>query len=329
MSEYEKSHRSKGPIIAAAIAVVAILLAISLCLLLFQNPTSEQKPLGDGNAVSSTKNDLIALADKNADGDVRFNIGNMFPGDRETKHAYIGIKDGGVKALSFGVNTASETKEFSKVMGICVVANGTAIYDGLVKDMPASVRTEIGEDVTEVDYEISLYLDTSVGNEYQGASLALNFDWWVEDSDYVASAPDQGGDQSSDTTKKPTLTIDLTGEGDKCVPWCVGMCPWCAALPFAAVAAVALIVGAVVLTHKISKKQEARAAKKMQKNMQKMQKAEAVPVDEPSEKTNGEVGLAVLFGLLSIGSSFALNSVLKQTHKIKKNKPRNNTKKKK
>ncbi|MBQ9760684.1 MAG: hypothetical protein IJW16_04990 [Clostridia bacterium] len=320
---YDAPKRSRAPLITVSTIVMAILLVISLYLLAGRENPTGSSTIG-GSVIPSGPNELIS--DKNEDGDVRFVLGNMFPGDRETKKIVIGIEDKGVKALCFGINVAAESANFSEVMGITVVAGGETLYDGTVKNLPQILRLEFDGDVEEIEYEISFYLDTSVGNEYQRATLTLDFDWWVAHTDYVAPPVEDGTPPVEDETppEKPTITIDLTGGKDDCVPWCIGICPWCALLPLAAVAAIALIVALIflilLLARKKKKKEEERAHRRMMRDLAPPPPPPApAPVPAPKKSTGGGgYGWAILFGTLSIGSSAVLSSILKQTHKPKK-----------
>ena len=44
----------------------------------------------------------------------------------------------------------------------------------------------------ELYYEITAYLDTSVGNEYQNKDLIADFSWWVEETGNLEPSPKTG-----------------------------------------------------------------------------------------------------------------------------------------
>ena len=48
----------------------------------------------------------------------------------------------------------------------------------------------------ELYYEITAYLDTSVGNDYQNKDLIADFKWWVEETGNLDDSP-QTGDTSN------------------------------------------------------------------------------------------------------------------------------------
>ena len=64
--------------------------------------------------------------------------------------------------------------------------------------MPSSITHALNTEkstVSEANYEITAYLDTSVGNEYQNLSLIADFNWWVEETDNLE--PPKTGDKTN------------------------------------------------------------------------------------------------------------------------------------
>ena len=53
---------------------------------------------------------------------------------------------------------------------------------------------------SDITYEITAYLDTSVGNAYQNGGLSVNFRWWVEETDHLGTPAlgEKPGESSSD-----------------------------------------------------------------------------------------------------------------------------------
>ncbi len=321
MKDYRESERSRGPLLAVALVVVAILLAVSVFLLMDTEIRKEGARASSGNSITSAPTDLISLAEKNEGGDVRFQVSNMFPGDSASKHIYIGVKDKGVRAISFSATVTSQINRFSEAMGFAVEVNDVPLYDGKLSELPQFLRVEFGENPGKLDYKITFYLDTSVGNEVQGASMSLDFDWWIAPGDYVPyedKAPEPS--LPPEEPPKPELTIDLTD----CVPWCVGWCPWCPLLPLAVLALIGLLILLIVFLAGLFKKRERKEEKPPQPKPE-IAPPKPVPPPAPPKKPapqgGGGYAWAVLFGTLSIGSSMALSSILKQTHKVKKPKP--------
>ena len=73
------------------------------------------------------------------------------------------------------------------------------LYDGLMRDMPESLTHKLASKESTTDelyYEITAYLDTSVGNDYQSKDLIADFKWWVEETGNLDNFP-QTGDTSN------------------------------------------------------------------------------------------------------------------------------------
>lgn len=140
----------------------------------------------------------IALYKKNAQDNVPFLVTNMFPGDMETKNYHIQVSHRGTVLVRFRADIRPGYEKLAEVLKSRVVlrSTGEILYEGLLRDMPASldhVLTSEGNVTDELDYEITIYLETSVGNEYQNKELIADFKWWVVDSSNVSDEPDMDG----------------------------------------------------------------------------------------------------------------------------------------
>ena len=115
---------------------------------------------------------------------VRFNLGNMFPGDSETKIFRVKVKHSGTVKVHCEavVDTANTAAAEAMKVQVKIGQDGTEIYDGEMLDMPNNaVYTLSGYGTTELKYTIKAYIDTSVGNEFQNKSIKADFKWWLED----------------------------------------------------------------------------------------------------------------------------------------------------
>ena len=64
-----------------------------------------------------------------------------------------------------------------------------------MRDMPANMTHKLASANSTTDelyYEITAYLDTSVGNEYQNKDLIADFKWWVEETGNLDNPPKTG-----------------------------------------------------------------------------------------------------------------------------------------
>lgn len=82
---------------------------------------------------------------------------------------------------------------------VVLLTTGQTQYDGLMRDMPESLAYSLSTQeatVSELYYQITVYLDTSVGNEYQNKNLVADFLWWVQETGNLGPSP-QTGDRFS------------------------------------------------------------------------------------------------------------------------------------
>ena len=106
-----------------------------------------------------------------------FEVKNMFPGDEETKYylACVTFKDRAV--LKFQATVRDGYEKLAEVLKIRVeqISEDKLLYDGLMSGMPVLTDTELsgkGKTTVDVYYKITVYLETSVGNEYMKKELA-------------------------------------------------------------------------------------------------------------------------------------------------------------
>lgn len=139
----------------------------------------------------------LSLHNRNADDNTPFKVGNMFPGDSETKYYRIRVSHKGKVILRFHADVRPGYEKLAEVLCCRIVLpeSGEVLYDGLMRDMPESLNSALNTDkstTSEVYYEITAYLDTSVGNEYMNKDLIADFRWWVEETENLE--PPQTGD---------------------------------------------------------------------------------------------------------------------------------------
>ena len=76
-----------------------------------------------------------------------------------------------------------------------LLSTGETMYDGLMRDMPESLTHKLASKKSTTDelyYEITAYLDTSVGNDYQNKDLIADFKWWVKETENLEENPQTG-----------------------------------------------------------------------------------------------------------------------------------------
>lgn len=141
----------------------------------------------------------LSLHNKATEDNVPFQAVNMFPGDAETNYFCVQVSYQEGVTVRFGADIRSGYEKFAEVLKCKVVllSTGEILYDGLMKDMPASLDHYLysAEGTTsELYYEITAYLDTSVRNEYQNKALVADLHWWVdgEEQEHLIEAPKTG-----------------------------------------------------------------------------------------------------------------------------------------
>lgn len=118
----------------------------------------------------------------------------MFPGDAETKYFRVQVSYHDQVTVHFRATVRPGYEKLAEVMNVRVrlLTTGEIMYDGLMKTMPASVTHKLASQNTTTDtlyYEITAYLDTSVGNEYQNRDLIADLNWWVEETGNLTPVP--------------------------------------------------------------------------------------------------------------------------------------------
>ena len=139
----------------------------------------------------------IELYNKQPEDNTPFNVGNMFPGDSETKYFRVQVSYRDKVTVHYKAAVREGYEKLAEVLKVKVklLTTGETMYDGLMKDMPDSVTYKLASAKSTTDelyYEITAYLDTSVGNEYQNKDLIADFSWWVEETGNLEPSPKTG-----------------------------------------------------------------------------------------------------------------------------------------
>ena len=141
---------------------------------------------------NSNNKTSISLFKGNPEDNTPFSVMNMLPGDSETKYYCVKVSHKGNVTLKYHADIHKGSEKLSEVLKIKVAipSLNKVIFDGVIKDMPLSIDFPLSAaDVSEtaVDFEITAYLETSVGNEYSNTELVADFKWWVEERENLAS----------------------------------------------------------------------------------------------------------------------------------------------
>ena len=143
----------------------------------------------------------IELYNKQPEENTPFQVGNMFPGDVETKYFRVRVSYHDKITVHYKATVRPGYEKLAEVLKVRVnlLSTGEMLYDGLMRDMPESLTHKLASKKSITDelyYEITAYLDTSVGNDYQNKDLIADFKWWVEETGNLDDSP-QTGDTSN------------------------------------------------------------------------------------------------------------------------------------
>ena len=143
----------------------------------------------------------VELYNKQPEENTPFQVGNMFPGDSETKYFRVRVSYHDTITVHYKATVRPGYEKLAEVLKVRIrlLSAGETMYDGLMRDMPESLTHKLASKKSateELYYEITAYLDTSVGNDYQNKDLIADFKWWVEETGNLDDSP-QTGDTSN------------------------------------------------------------------------------------------------------------------------------------
>ena len=156
----------------------------------------------------------IELYNKQPEENTAFAVGNMFPGDSETKYFRVRVSYHDKITVHYKATVRPGYEKLAEVLKVRVnllstgemlydglkvrvklLSTGETMYDGGIADMPESLTHKLASKKSTTDelyYEITAYLDTSVGNDYQNKDLIADFKWWVEETGNLDDSPKTG-----------------------------------------------------------------------------------------------------------------------------------------
>lgn len=148
-------------------------------------------------AAERQKAATIELYNKQPEENKSFRVENMFPGDSETKYFRVRVSYHDKVTVHYKAAVRPGYEKLAEVLKVRVrlLTTGETMYDGGIANMPESLTYKLssqGSTVGELYYEITAYLDTSVGNEYQSKDLIADFKWWVEETGNLDNSPKTG-----------------------------------------------------------------------------------------------------------------------------------------
>lgn len=149
------------------------------------------------SADKTQKAAVIELYNKQPQENTPFWVGNMLPGDSETKYFRVRVSYHDKITVHYKATVRPGYEKLAEVLKVRIrlLSAGETMYDGLMRDMPESLTHKLASKKSTTDelyYEITAYLDTSVGNDYQNKDLIADFKWWVEETGNLDDSPQTG-----------------------------------------------------------------------------------------------------------------------------------------
>ncbi len=137
---------------------------------------------------------MIYLWKKRTEENHTFHVENMFPGDRKSEYFRVKVSYQDRVTVRFHAEVGHDSRNLGEALKIKVVIypEEEVLYDGVIQNMPEAVNHEMAsrtQTTDELSYEITAYLDTSAGNEYQNQRIEANFHWWIEEDGNLTGRP--------------------------------------------------------------------------------------------------------------------------------------------
>ena len=154
---------------------------------------------GSGTGMNAPGATLIKPGTGGKEVNTPFHAEGLMPGDSETRYFCVRISGKEPMTLHFRAQVREGGGALAAVLNVKVTLLGTktVLYEGLIRDMPELTATVTPQDgaSTDVYYEVTATLSTSVGNEFQDAELTADFRWSAEGAggqtpDHNTDAPD-------------------------------------------------------------------------------------------------------------------------------------------
>lgn len=162
------------------------------------------------------KNVTLKIYRNHANASTPFYANNLFPGDAVSKHFDVQVSYKGSVTVNFHADIRSGYEKLAEVLKCKIsLSDGNVLYDGLMRDMPKAVEYTLPQSTgttADLGYDMDVYLDTSVGNEYQNKTLIADFRWWVDETETSESTESSETTDSTESTRPSEDDADDTSE---------------------------------------------------------------------------------------------------------------------
>lgn len=156
-----------------------------------------------GAAGSNAEAAVLELYQGRPGDNVKFEVGNMLPGDSVTKYFCVKVNHDADITLLFNAEVTGQSQNLGDVLHIKVthLDTGTVLCDAPFSQVDRQEFSELlkqnAQNETIAYYQIDVSVDTSAGNEYQGAALTADFNWYVNENEEGTLTPPKTGDTTN------------------------------------------------------------------------------------------------------------------------------------
>lgn len=146
----------------------------------------------------------------------KFQADNMFPGDQLTRYYCVRVYHDQPVQIFFRCDITGQTKSLGDALEISVTRLGGdgSLCEGTFSQVNGKAEGETfqpsAQGVTELYYRVDVSADTSLGNEYQQASLDADFTWYAQDVSTGGAA--QETTPTAPSSNVTALTPPQTGD---------------------------------------------------------------------------------------------------------------------
>lgn len=131
------------------------------------------------------ENESLTLSDSKPEENQSFQVSNMIPGEEYTQTYRIEVNYKKAKVVSFRASVSEGSKKLAEAMQITVKRMDTEeiLFSGALAGMSwvdwnLSQKSKLT--AQELVYEVTVFLDRSLSNEYQDQSVTIKLDWQME-----------------------------------------------------------------------------------------------------------------------------------------------------
>lgn len=150
-------------------------------------PTSTVKPTTTPVVTVPPNQPAMRVYSNHTEDTISFHVQNMFPGDWDERDFFVKVAFKDYVTIKLRADVRPGYEKLAEVLNckVTLETTGQVLYDGPIGEMPKSLdhRMITGDTAqATLHYNVIAYLDTSVGNEYQGKELIVDFKWWADET---------------------------------------------------------------------------------------------------------------------------------------------------